>query len=198
MAKRADRKEIKKLETEKAQLVAQVVAMTQELGQKSEEIQKYNGEQGSGLQPDPGIGRTSGRGHQQGTPLRPFDGICGSVFRPEDAPDPREVLTNDEGSVEGDPEGRTPSSIPRRVLYPGPPGSPTGTLYEVIGEVELVPPSQAEPPSRRNPEGFRTERDPVFQNGPTLPLCTGRALGRSGPEEVSHLLRGGRRIGPEL
>ena len=25
------------------------------------------------------------------------------------------------------------------MLYPGPSGSPTGMLYEVIGEVELVP-----------------------------------------------------------
>ena len=31
-----------------------------------------------------------------------------------------------------------PSRTPRRVLYPGPPGSPTGTLYEVVGEVALV------------------------------------------------------------
>ena len=35
-----------------------------------------------------------------------------------------------------------PSGTPMRMLYPGPPGSPTGTLYEVIGEVELVPASQ--------------------------------------------------------
>ena len=34
-----------------------------------------------------------------------------------------------------------PSGTPMRVLYPGPPGSPTRTLYEVIGEVELVPAS---------------------------------------------------------
>ena len=32
------------------------------------------------------------------------------------------------------PPGRTP----RRVLYPGPPGSPTETLYEVVREVALV------------------------------------------------------------
>jgi hypothetical protein len=35
------------------------------------------------------------------------------------------------------------SGTPRRVLYPGPPGSPTGTLYEVVGEVELVQASPA-------------------------------------------------------
>ena len=36
-----------------------------------------------------------------------------------------------------------PSGTPRRMLYLGPPGSPIGTLYEVIGEVELDPASQA-------------------------------------------------------
>jgi hypothetical protein len=40
-----------------------------------------------------------------------------------------------------------PSGTPRRVLYPGPPGSPIGTLYEEVGEVALVqkPPMAAEP-----------------------------------------------------
>ena len=39
------------------------------------------------------------------------------------------------------------SGTPRRVLYQGPPGSPTGTLYEVVGEVALVqnPPTAAGP-----------------------------------------------------
>ena len=45
LAKKADRKEIKKLETEKAQLATQVAAMTQELSHKSEEIRKYHAEQ---------------------------------------------------------------------------------------------------------------------------------------------------------
>jgi hypothetical protein len=31
-----------------------------------------------------------------------------------------------------------PSGTPRRVLYQGPLGSPTKTLYEVLGEVALV------------------------------------------------------------
>jgi hypothetical protein len=40
-----------------------------------------------------------------------------------------------------------PGGIPRRVLYQGPPGSPTGTLYEEVGEVALVqnPPTMVEP-----------------------------------------------------
>ena len=31
-----------------------------------------------------------------------------------------------------------PGGTPRRVLYQGPPGSPTGTLYEAVREVEVV------------------------------------------------------------
>ena len=31
-----------------------------------------------------------------------------------------------------------PGGTPRRVLYPGPLGSPTGILYEVVGKVALV------------------------------------------------------------
>ena len=40
-----------------------------------------------------------------------------------------------------------PSGTPRRVLYQGPPGSPTGTLYEAVGEVVVVhnPPTAVEP-----------------------------------------------------
>ena len=40
-----------------------------------------------------------------------------------------------------------PGGTPRRVLYPGPPGSPTGTLYEEVGKVAIVtdPPTAAEP-----------------------------------------------------
>ena len=31
-----------------------------------------------------------------------------------------------------------PSRTPRRVLYQGPPGSPTGTFYEAVGEVAVM------------------------------------------------------------
>ena len=41
----------------------------------------------------------------------------------------------------------TPSGTPRKVLYQGPPGSSTGTLYEAVGEVAVVhnPPTAVEP-----------------------------------------------------
>jgi hypothetical protein len=36
----------------------------------------------------------------------------------------------------------SPHGIPKRILDPGPPGSPTATLYEAIAEVEIVPAAQ--------------------------------------------------------
>jgi hypothetical protein len=42
LAKRADRKELEQVKTEKAHLTAQVAAMAQEMSQKNEEIQKYH------------------------------------------------------------------------------------------------------------------------------------------------------------
>ena len=45
LAKRTDRKQVETLETGKAQLAAQVAAMTRELAKKSEEIRKYQAKQ---------------------------------------------------------------------------------------------------------------------------------------------------------
>jgi hypothetical protein len=48
-----------------------------------------------------------------------------------------------------------PSGIPRRLLYQGSPGSPSGTLYEVVGEVAFVqdPLAAAEPSQQGNGSG---------------------------------------------
>jgi hypothetical protein len=54
-----------------------------------------------------------------------------------------------------------PGGTPRRVLYPGPPRSPTGTLYEVVGEVALV---------QNPPTTTRTSQ----QEGGTRPASPGR------------------------
>jgi hypothetical protein len=44
-----------------------------------------------------------------------------------------------------------PAGTPRRVLYQGSPGSPSGTLYEVVGEViVLQEPTDAEPSQQRD------------------------------------------------
>ena len=83
-----------------------------------------------------------------------------------------------------------PSGTPRRVIYPGPFGSPTGMLYEVVGKMALVPtsPAGAEPShqggtsqttsSRRVPNGEGSGAP----KGPALPRFTKRAPSRFDPE----------------
>ena len=63
-----------------------------------------------------------------------------------------------------------PSGTPRRVLYQGPPRSPTGTRHEVMGEVALVrnPPTAADPSqqgdgSRPGSFGKTPEKTRFFQ-----------------------------------
>jgi hypothetical protein len=56
-----------------------------------------------------------------------------------------------------------PRGTPKRMLDPGPPGSPTATLYEAVGEVELVSAAQtgvgpSQPAGTPRPQEF--ERDP--------------------------------------
>ena len=63
-----------------------------------------------------------------------------------------------------------PGGTPHKVLYQGPPGSPTGTLYEEIGKVAIVadPPTTAKPSqqaggSRPGSSGKDPERSPSSQ-----------------------------------
>ena len=62
-----------------------------------------------------------------------------------------------------------PGGTPRRVLYQGPPGSPTGTLYKAVGEVEVVrnPPTAVKPGegSRPGSTGKESESQPVPDTG---------------------------------
>ena len=91
------------------------------------------------------------------------------------------------------------SGTPRRVLYPGPLRMPTGTLHEVIGEVELVPTSPgglgsaswAERLRLRIPEGFWIGRNQVHLKRLVFSKFVGRALGWSDPEGVSPMFSGG-------
>ena len=91
-----------------------------------------------------------------------------------------------------------PGGTPRRVLYQGTPGSSTGTLYEAVGEVEVVhnPPTAVE-----SEEGSRSGRLENRRRGPALLNRGGRVPGQRGPDGVSHLSAGlptdlGHRIGP--
>ena len=54
-----------------------------------------------------------------------------------------------------------PGGTPRRVLYQGPPGSPTGTLYEEVGEVAIV-------------QNLPATADPSQQAGGSQPGSSGR------------------------
>ena len=174
LAKRADRKEIEKLETEKAQLAAQVATMTKELSQKSEEIQKYHAEHVVVF-----------------SRIRELVGHPGEVVnkaylydRMMESSDPssarqtlpilvkysrmmKDLLAEIQKVV-------PPSGTPKRVLYSGPPGSPTGTLYEVVGEVALLPTTLA-------------GAGPSQSGGTSQPTSSGRAPERersSAPERI--------------
>ena len=63
-----------------------------------------------------------------------------------------------------------PSGTPKRVLYPGPPGSPTGTLYEVIGQVELVSASQVGAGSNQPAGTFKPPKSGRFLDQENTPV----------------------------
>ena len=55
-------------------------------------------------EPGPGSNGASRRSRQQGAPLRPIDGVSGSVFRSTNALDLGKVLPLNKGSAQEDPE----------------------------------------------------------------------------------------------
>jgi hypothetical protein len=130
-----------------AHLHAQVASMAAELGQKNEEIRKYHAEQAAVF-----------------NQIRELVGHPGEVVA--------KTQLYDQLGEEGDPKSTKqaipvlvkyarritnlfaeiqkilpPTGTPRRVLYQGTPGSPSGTLYEVVGEVTVLqdPALDAEP-----------------------------------------------------
>ena len=143
LAKRTDRKQVETLETKKAQLVAQVAAMIQELAQKSEEIRKYQAEQVVVLSR---VRELVGHPGEVVNKAHLYDQLMKSTD-PSSARQTLKILVKYSRSMKDllneIQKLLPPNGTPRRMLYPGPPRSPTGTLYEVIGEVELVPSSQA-------------------------------------------------------
>jgi hypothetical protein len=152
IAKRTDRKKLEQVKreldlakTDNAHLHAQMASMAKELGQKNEEIQKYHAEQTLVF-----------------NQIRELVGHLGEVVN--------KARLYDQLVESGDPASAQqtipilmkysrrmndlfveiqkvipPGETPRRVLYPGPPGSPTGTFYEEVGEVAFVqnPPTAA-------------------------------------------------------
>ena len=139
LAKRTDRKQVETLETEKGQLAA----MTRKLAQKSEQIRKYQAEQTVVLSR---VRELVGHPGEVINKAHLYDQLM-ELVDPSSARQTLQILVkyfrfmND--LLKEIQKLLPPSGTPRRMLYPGPPGSPTGTLHEVVGEVELVPASQA-------------------------------------------------------
>ena len=130
------------LETENAQLAAHVAAMTRELTQKSKEIRKFQAEQAVVLS---WVRELVGHPGEVVNKAHLYDQLMESADLTS-AQQTLQILVKYSRSMKDllkeIQKLLLPSGMPRRMLYPGPPGSPTGTLYEVIGEVELLPASQ--------------------------------------------------------
>ena len=176
IGKRADRKELdqarrehdrtkeelERVQSENAHLTAQVVAMTQELNRKTDEIRKHHAEQTVVFQR---IRELIGQPADAVVKARLFDELLKKA-EPFEARKTLPILVKYtrlmNGLFEDVQRIVPPSGAPRRVLYPGPPGSPTGTLYEAVGEVAVVrnPPTTVEPGegSRPGSTGKEPER----------------------------------------
>ena len=143
LAKQTDRKHVETLETKKAQLAAQVAAMTRELAQKSEEIRKYQAEQVVVLSR---VRELVGHPGEIVNKAHLYDQLMESTD-PSSARQTLQILVKYshfmKDLLKEIQRSLPPSGTPGQMLYPGPRGSPTGTLYEVLGEVELIPASQA-------------------------------------------------------
>ena len=145
LANRADRKELdlakkelNRVSTENAHLHAQVAAMSQELNRKTNEIRKHHAEQAVVFQR---IRDLIGHPAEAITKARLYDELI-KLADPFQAQKTIPILVKYTRLMNGlfeDIQRLIPhGGTPRRVLYQGPPGSPIGTLYEAVGEVEVV------------------------------------------------------------
>ena len=189
IAKRADRKELHQARKEldqvrnkNALLQAQVTTMSEELGQKSEELRRYPAEQSVAfnrireLVGNPA--EIVNKAHLYDRMMATKDSASARQTLPilvKYSRAMKDLLAEIQKVV---PPGHTP----RRVLYQGAPGSPTGTLYEVVGEVPLV----------QNPP---TVAGPSLQEGGTRTSSSGRAPSETYVAGVRRKSTGSVRIG---
>jgi hypothetical protein len=142
LARKKDRLKVDTLETENAQLAAHVAAMTRELTPKSEEIQRYQAEQTVVLSR---VRELLGHPGEVVNKAYLYDQLMESAD-PASARQTLQILVKYSRSMtdlfKEIQKILPPRGTPKRMLDPGPPGSPTATLYEVVGEVELVPATQ--------------------------------------------------------
>ena len=173
LADRADRKELdqakkeldqakadfERVNTENAHLTAQVSAMSWELSRKTDEIRKHHAEQTVVFkrirdfieQPAKAV-----------TKARLFDELIKSANQFQ-AQKTLPILVKYTRLMNGLFEDIhrlvPPGGTPRRVLYQGPPGSPSETLYEAVGKVEVVrsPPTTVDAGEGSRPENTGKE-----------------------------------------
>ena len=119
--------------------------MTHELTQKSEEIQKYHAEH---RVVQSRVRELVGHPGEVVNKAHLYDKLMESLD-PSSARQTLQILLKYSRSMKdllkGTQKLMPPCGTPMRMLDPGPPGSPTATLYEDIREVELVPTSQVGP-----------------------------------------------------
>ena len=136
--------------------------MAQELSQKSDEIRKYHADQAVVFQR---IRDLVGQPAEMATKAQLYDQLVESRD-PTSARQTIPILVKYAQKIsdlfEEIQRLIPPSKTPQRVLYQGPPGSPTRILYEAVGEVAVVhkPPTAVEPGegSRPGSSGRAPER----------------------------------------
>ena len=156
------RRELDRVKMENKHLQAQVSAMSEELSQKSEELRKYHAEQAVVFSR---IREMVGNPAEIVNKVQLYDRMMASG-EPASAKQVLPILVKYSRTMKDllakIQKVVPPGGTPRRVLYQGPPGSPTGTLYEVVGEVAMV----QDPPMAAGPSE---------QEGGTRPSSSGRA-----------------------
>ena len=143
MAKKTDQSKVDALETEKAQLAVKVAMITQELAQKNEEIRCYQAECTVMLNRVRDLvghpGEFVNKAHMYDKLMETAD--------PSSVRQTLQILVKYlrlmKDLLKEIQKLLPPRGTPRRMIDPGMPGSPTATLYEVIGGVELIPTSYA-------------------------------------------------------
>jgi hypothetical protein len=139
LAKKTDQSKVEALENEKAQLAAQVEAMTRELTQKNEEIRRYKAEQTVVLSK---VRELVGHPGEVVNKAHLYDQLLESAD-PASTRQTLQIMVKYSRTMKDFfkeiQKILLPRGTPKRILDPGPPGSTTATLYEAIAEVEIVP-----------------------------------------------------------
>lgn len=93
----------------------------------------------NGPKPRLGHGQKPRRDCQQGPSLQQTHGNSRAVLGLTNLTGPGQVFKVNKGPIKGNLEAPAPKKTPRRERDPGVSESPTTTIYEVVGKVELIP-----------------------------------------------------------